>query len=201
MANDLYKLEITIENCFFKVNRTIIVPHDVRLDALHVIIQKVMGWRNVHDFYFSAKSIIYGKHSYGHEKFRYVAEYCLDQLVNARCKSLLYCYDMGDGWDHKIKVLDFACKDGPAKRLFSCVAGFGACPPEDVGGPEGYKEFCFAVNDPKSPDYKHNRHWVYEECRYPVSQLWPEGFDLETADKKLIEYDAWYKKHNRRRTT
>lgn len=33
MANDLYKLEITIENCFFKVNRTIIVPHDVRLDA------------------------------------------------------------------------------------------------------------------------------------------------------------------------
>ena len=31
MTNDLYKLEITIEDFFFKVCRTIIVPHDVRL--------------------------------------------------------------------------------------------------------------------------------------------------------------------------
>ena len=44
----LYKLEITLENCHEDVRRTIIVPHDVRLDALHVIIQKVMGWRNIH---------------------------------------------------------------------------------------------------------------------------------------------------------
>jgi len=35
------------------------------MDALHVIIQKVIGWRNVHDFYFCAKSKIYGKHSNG----------------------------------------------------------------------------------------------------------------------------------------
>ena len=43
MPNDLYKLEITLENCHREVSRTIIVPHDVRLDALHVIIQNVMG--------------------------------------------------------------------------------------------------------------------------------------------------------------
>ena len=54
MVDALYKLEITLENCHQKVGRTIIVPHDVRLDALHVIIQNVMGWRKIHDFYFCA---------------------------------------------------------------------------------------------------------------------------------------------------
>ena len=200
MPDNLYKLEITLENCHREVSRIIIVPHDIRLDALHVIIQNVMGWRKVHDFYFCTKRHVYGKHSDGYDNFRYVADYGLDQIVNARCKSFTYCYDMGDEWVHKIKVLDFACKDAPAKRLFSCVAGVGACPPEDVGGEQGYKEFCTAINDPKSPEHERNRQWVYEECRYPKSQTWPDGFDLEAADKKLVEYDAWYKKTKRKRT-
>ena len=29
--------------------------------------------------------------------------------------------------------------------------------------------------------------------------MWPDGFDLEEADKKLVEYDAWYKKTKRQR--
>ena len=36
MITDLYKLEITLENCHTDVRRTIIVPHDVSLDALSV---------------------------------------------------------------------------------------------------------------------------------------------------------------------
>lgn len=198
MANDLYKLGITLRDCFYEVSRTIIVPHDVRLDALHVIIQKVMGWRNIHDFYFCARGKIYGKHSDGYDNFRYAAEYCLDQLVNSRCKSFTYCYDMGDEWVHQIKVLDFACKDAPEKRLFSCVAGVGACPPEDVGGDHGYKEFCAAINNPQSAEHERNRQWVYEECRYPKTQTWPDGFNLEATDKKLVEYDAWYRKLKKR---
>ena len=197
MVDALYKLEITLENCHQKVSRTIIVPHDVRLDALHVIIQNVMGWRKIHDFYFCARGIVYGKHNDGDEHFQYAANFCLDQLVNARNKSFHYCYDMGDEWLHRIKVLDFACKDGPAKRLFSCVAGVGACPPEDVGGENGYKEFCIAINNPNSHQYGRNRQWVYEECKYPPSQTWPDGFDLEAADQKLVEFDAWYKKLKR----
>ena len=198
MAVTLYKLEINLENCHAEVCRTIIVPHDVGLDALHVIIQNVMGWRKIHSYYFCSGDKIYGRENCGDVNFRYARSYRLEQLVNARRKSFTYCYDMGDEWVHKIKVLDFSCKDGPAKRLFACVGGIGACPPEDVGGERGYKEFCISVNDPESADYERNRKWAYEESLYPVSQTWPDGFDLESADGKLMEYDSWYRKLKKR---
>lgn len=126
----LYKLEISLENCHEDVRRTIIVPHDVGLDALHVIIQKVMGWRNTHSHYFCARKVIYAKSNTGDVNFCYERQYNLCQIVNTRSKSFTYCYDIGDEWVHKVKVLDFDCKDIPAGRLFACVAGIGACPPE-----------------------------------------------------------------------
>lgn len=195
----LYKLEITLENCHEDVRRTIIVPHDVRLDALHVIIQKVMGWRNIHSHYFCAKKIIYAKINTGDMNFRYERQYTLCQIVNARSKSFTYCYDIGEEWVHKVKVLDFACENSSGRRLFSCIDGTGSCPPEDVGGEIEYKCFCVSINDPESADYEHNRKWVFEDCLYPKSMTWPDSFDLENANKQLGEYDSWYKKLVRQR--
>ena len=106
---------------------------------------------------------------------------------------------MCEEWIHKIKVLDFSCKDGPKKRLFSCVAGVGSCSPEDVGGETGYKCFCASINDPQSDEYERNREWVYKECLYPETTTWPNGFDFEKANKELEDHESWYKKLVRQR--
>ena len=47
-----------------------------------------------------------------------------------------YEYDFGDGWEHALVVeAREAAQDGAGCR--ACVAGEGACPPEDCGGSPG----------------------------------------------------------------
>ena len=49
-----------------------------------------------------------------------------------------YIYDMGDHWEHEIRV---EAINPPAKKSYPiCVGGSGACPPEDCGGVHGNLE-------------------------------------------------------------
>jgi len=41
-----------------------------------------------------------------------------------------------------------------------CVAGAGACPPEDVGGTRGSSEFLRAIWDPGHPEHKAMLQWA-----------------------------------------
>jgi hypothetical protein len=41
-----------------------------------------------------------------------------------------------------------------------CIAGAGACPPEDVGGVAGYAEFLRAMADPRHPERAAMREWA-----------------------------------------
>ena len=45
----------------------------------------------------------------------------------------VYEYDFGDSWEHEILVEDII-SPGPSGRVPRCIAGEGACPPEDCGG-------------------------------------------------------------------
>ena len=53
------------------------------------------------------------------------------------------------------------------------VAGEGACPPEDVGGPHGYADFLEVLANPSDPEHDHLRGWAGP---------WSDRFDLATAD-------------------
>jgi predicted metal-binding protein len=64
-------------------------------------------------------------------------------------KTLEYIYDFGDYWRHKIE-LEKTIEDYEFGYPI-ILAGAGACPPEDVGGFGGYKEFLEAWNDLKHP--------------------------------------------------
>ena len=50
-----------------------------------------------------------------------------------------YEYDLGDRWEHEIRVEAILELD-PLKPYPICTAGNGACPPEDCGGPWAYME-------------------------------------------------------------
>ncbi len=197
MLTQLCKLEITLPDCHVAVSRTIVVPIDTPLNALHVIIQKTMGWRNVHTHEFQTRTKRYGQKMYRGDDIENENFCILNHLVNASRKTFNYVYDLGEEWVHKVKAVDLDCKLTKSRRLFSCIAGKGACPPEDVGGPGGYKEFCENINDATSAQYAEMREWAYHECCYPQEQTWPDGFDLESANAAIADYDKWYKKYCR----
>jgi hypothetical protein len=69
-----------------------------------------------------------------------------------------YRYDFGDDWEHILEFEELVPAD---KGVFPrCVAGAGACPPEDVGGALGYAEFLKAIRDPKHPERAAMLQWA-----------------------------------------
>ena len=76
-----------------------------------------------------------------------------------RAKSLKYLYDFGDGWEHSVRI----------ERITDAVPGIvyprlidaaGRCPPEDVGGPWGYREFLDAIADPNHQEHAEKLQWI-----------------------------------------
>ena len=70
----------------------------------------------------------------------------LNALLRDEKEELLYEYDFGDSWRHRIVlekvVID---REGGFARP-ECVDGERAAPPEDVGGVGGFEEYDFNIN-------------------------------------------------------
>ena len=61
------------------------------------------------------------------------------QLFNFHKNEWFLCiYDMGDHWEHEIRIE--AINPAVKKSYPVCIGGSGACPPEDCGGPHGHLE-------------------------------------------------------------
>jgi hypothetical protein len=80
-------------------------------------------------------------------------------LEDVGAKSLKYLYDFGDGWEHSVRI----------ERITDAVPGIvyprlidaaGRCPPEDVGGPWGYREFLDAIADPNHQEHAERLQWI-----------------------------------------
>jgi len=56
------------------------------------------------------------------------------------------------------------------------IAGERACPPEDVGGPYGYADFCAAIEDPSNDAHDELLDWVGGEFD-------PDWFDLDEVNE------------------
>jgi len=62
----------------------------------------------------------------------------LQQFGFRKNERFSYIYDMGDHWEHEIRIE--AINPPPKKSYPTCIGGSGACPPEDCGGVDGYLE-------------------------------------------------------------
>ena len=85
-----------------------------------------------------------------------------------------YKYDFGDGWEHELVVEASAVADA-ATVYPACIAGEGACPPEDCGGPGGFAELKGLLAGPPSPEHEEMRVWAGEDHG-------PVHFDLAAAN-------------------
>lgn len=162
-----FELLVTLDLEIYEVKRSLIVPAAIDFFAFHNVIQSVFNWESFHLYDFS----IYAEHSLQpiHRLVPYeedvnhdpTATLLKDQRLEdylLKYKEILYTYDYGDNWEHKIKLVKVYEKyDGESPYLLHAE---GKTPPEDVGGIPGFIYFLEAYKDPNHPAHKELKDWV-----------------------------------------
>ena len=155
----VYQLKITLRGVTKPpVWRRVLVPADITLRNLHDVIQLAMGWEDDHLHMFSTGRQDYGTPGMGLE--------CADdawvrvsQILAGPGDRLRYTYDFGDDWEHDI-VVEKTRPAAPGEAHLSCVAGKGACPPEDCGGAWGYADLKEVLADPAHEGHLDRLEWL-----------------------------------------
>ncbi len=155
----VYRLKITLRGITKPpVWRRVLVPASITLRGLHGVIQQAMGWDDSH-----LHSFADGRQQYGapdadlglvnDSKVR------LSQVLAGPGDRLRYTYDFGDDWEHDI-VVEEALLAEPGETYPSCVAGKGACPPDDCGGAGGYTHLKEVLADPSRLEHLDTLDWL-----------------------------------------
>ena len=154
--------------------RQVVIPASYTLDRVHGVIQAAMGWQNSHLHMFRIAGREYGP-AYLDDELETLDEkqFRIGDLVKPGDLAG-YEYDLGDGWEHEVAVEAGAAADA-ATVYPECIAGEGACPPEDCGGPGGFAELKELLAGPPSLERKEMRVWAGED--YDAAH-----FDLAAAN-------------------
>ena len=142
-----YRLRVELSETVPAVWRLVEVPSTLMLDALHPILQTAMGWTDshLHQFFLGDPQVHWPVERYLtvfdiEEGDIGVAEadVRLDEVLQEIGDELRYTYDFGDGWTHLLRLDALRPRTGqdPPAALLD---GGRACPPEDCGGPHGYR--------------------------------------------------------------
>ncbi len=175
---DVYQLKVTLNGSSPPIWRRIHVYSDISLEALHLIIQRLMNWDggHLHQFiingeYYGIPEIIFGFEMHDEQKVK------LNQVVSGEGDAFIYEYDFGDNWEHVIEV-EKILQPEPGEHYPRCIAGKRACPPDDCGGIWGYYNLLEALEDPDHPEHEDMVFWIGENFD-------PEKFDLKWANQRL----------------
>ena len=127
--------------------RRIVIPGNFTFHDLHNTIQSAFGWWDEHLYQFQRHPFDGGwtvkepddeDDNWGERPEDARETNVLSFIQHMGLEKFVYVYDFGDSWVHDItveKIDHDANLDHPV-----CLAGKGACPPEDCGGPWGYEE-------------------------------------------------------------
>lgn len=176
-------LQIKVSLSFVRPNvwRRILVCPKMTLGELHEVLQIAMGWTNSHLHQFIKGRVYYGEpdEESGEETID-EKTVPLTEIFRRAKSSIVYEYDFGDGWDHRL-VLEKILPAETAGAVPRCVAGGGACPPEDCGGAGGYAALLEALRDPKC-----DRH--EEAVEFMPEGFDPAVFDMDAVNEELAAY-------------
>lgn len=182
-GGDVYQLKITLRGVSKPpVWRRVTVPAGLTLDLLHDVLQEVMGWEDGHMHVFSTPWRNYGlpDSDLGYADESKVA---LTQVLATPGAAMRYTYDFGDDWEHDI-VLEMVLPPDHVARL-SCVAGKGACPPEDCGGAWGYASLKEVLADPDHEEHEELLEWMGLDS---AADFDPARFRLDEVNARLSKF-------------
>jgi hypothetical protein len=178
-----YQLRVTLIGIEPPIWRRIQVPSTIPLQILHEVLQVVMGWTDNQLHRFEKDQISWndceddeltecGLQGGGNEMR-------LADLLKAEGESMSYFYYLVEYWEHAI-VVEKIVPPQVADSEPSCLAGERCCPPENVGGVCGYKEFLDVISEPNHKHYKRFINWA-------GGSFSAEEFDLERVNESLSQ--------------
>jgi hypothetical protein len=159
---DLYQIKVSLTGVKPPIWRRLVISSTTDLGGLHEIIQIAMGWTDTHLHQFVVADERFGVPDPDFED-GIIPEngIRIGSLLKKEKQWITYEYDFGDGWEHKI-VLEKILPYTPGKIVPKCIGGRRGCPPEDVGGVWGYKEFLTAYKDKTHPEHEEMVEWAGE---------------------------------------
>lgn len=189
-----FRIRVDLKDTKPPVWRRIDVPGDITLPRLHLVLQAAMGWTDSHLHRFrtaphpNAPEFLTQFDLDEGEEGMLEDDVRLDQIVAAEGDRLWYDYDFGDGWEHVLRVQKVL--ESPPSAPAG-VAGRLACPPEDCGGPWGYRELADWVRsgyeDALVPEAFSNPR----DARAWLPEWWhPDAFDTAEANRLIAIYLA-----------
>jgi len=165
--------------------RSIQVPETYSFWDLHVALQDAMGWLDYHLHLFRVTKPVTGEVVQigipdddafeGDEPIVPGWEVPIAHYFPRPGAVARYDYDFGDGWEHDL-TLEAILPRQPGKKYPLCVGGARACPPEDCGGVEGYKDVLAVIQTPTHEEYESTLQWLGGR------------FDPEKFDPKYVKF-------------
>lgn len=177
----VYQLKITLRDVSNPpVWRRVLVRAGITLRDLHEVIQQAMGWENYHMHVFSTAWKEYGSPD---PELRYASDKKarLSEVLTVPGDRLRYTYDFGDGWEHDI-VLEEIRSAEPTKAYPLCMAGKGACPPEDCGGAWGYANLKEILASPSNEEHEEMLDWLGLDT---AAEFDPGKLSIEEVNDRL----------------
>ncbi|MCG7495377.1 plasmid pRiA4b ORF-3 family protein [Vibrio sp. Of7-15] len=167
-----YVIKVELLESKPSVWRRFTVSNQMDLLSFHMLIQDVMGWENEHLFEFT----------HGQKNYRFSEEgdmtllesIPLGALLCEPDDSMLYTYDFGDCWEHKITLEKIQKADCDIPKV---TAGRNACPPEDCGGVFCYEQLLKANRRRNTDDLE-----LLEDYGWLEEELTPSVFNKDEVN-------------------
>ena len=162
MIEPVARIRVELQDLEPKIWRRVDVPLSSTLAAVNDIIQVSFHWQDYHLYEFVVGERVYGVPTdedefYGRKTYK-AAAIRLKTLVERGVDRFLYVYDFGDNWRHDVVVEGL--RDGGEDTEYPVfVDGARRCPPEDVGGTDGFMEFLEAVLDSSHEEHDRMMAW------------------------------------------
>lgn len=184
----VFQLKVTLLDTKPPIWRRVLVAGDSTLDHVHEVIQAAFGWWNYHLHEFEVGPVRYGvpdpDEDWG-EPPRDEWRMRLD-AIGGEGSSFRYTYDFGDGWEHEVTVEKVLPANSVA-TVPACIDGRRACPPEDCGGPWGYRELLVILADLTHPEHDRRREWIGRPFDPEVFD--PSEFETNLRAGRLTVFD------------
>jgi hypothetical protein len=182
MGDTVYQLKISLLHIKPTVWRRIAVPSACTLEQLLWSVPLAMGWLCSHMSDFDINGKTYSPMDPDSDdddpnSNLLARNYTLAETVTKKGQAFGYLYDYGDSWEHRVVAESLDCgvvmPEGTGKAAKGAPSGAGAqghplavcldgaepCPPEDVGGVDGYEDFREIIADPGNDEYEETMDW------------------------------------------
>ena len=160
ISETVARIHIVLDDIEPAIWRRVDVPLSASLKMLHDIVQAAMGWEDYHLWHFEAGDKRYGipDPMWPDSGMAAAKNVRLASLIDRDIRQLVYTYDFGDDWRHRLTIETIGPADADTQYP-RFVAGERRCPPEDVGGLPGFELFLDAMADPAHEEHARLREW------------------------------------------